>query len=148
MKNVVVFDIDGTLAINDHRRHHLMGEKKDWKSYNATMFEDGLYVDIADLLYTLYDTGSTIILCTGREEVYKDVTIEWLHKCHLGPYVTTMYMRKAKDYRSDAIVKVELLKEIERDFERPRLWFDDRQQVVDAIRAEGIRVLQVQPGDF
>jgi hypothetical protein len=57
-------------------------------------------------------------------------------------------MRAEKDYRKDSIVKVELLEQIRKDFANPWLWVDDRQQVVDAIRGEGIRVLQVAPGDF
>lgn len=148
VRRVVVFDIDGTLADNTHRQHHLMGEKKDWKSYNKNMIEDGLYEDIADLLITLNKADDTIILCTGREEVYKSDTIDWLIKHDLHYKIAAIYMRKEKDYRSDAIVKVELLKQIEFDYDTPWLWLDDRQQVVDAIRAKGIRVLQVQPGDF
>jgi hypothetical protein len=57
-------------------------------------------------------------------------------------------MRSIGDFRKDSIVKVELLQQIIYDYGKPYLWFDDRQQVVDAIRAEGVRVLQVAPGDF
>ena len=145
--NVVVFDIDGTIADNSHRQHHLMGENKDWKSYNATMADDTVNMDIAKLLLTLA-MSNDIILCTGREEVYRDVTWEWLRKKDLARYIANMYMRPEKDYRSDATVKVELLRQIEMAYGTPWLWFDDRNQVVDAIRAEGIRVLQVAPGDF
>ncbi len=59
-----------------------------------------------------------------------------------------LFMRSEKDYRADNIVKVELLAQIREQFGEPYLWFDDRKQVVDAIRAEGVRVLQVAPGDF
>lgn len=148
MSPIVVFDIDGTLANNNHRRHFLEQEKKDWKSYNSLMAEDGLYEDIAELLKTLSNEGNYVILCTGREEVYRKTTWDWLNAKGLRSDVLALYMRAEKDYRSDAIVKVELLREIDEDYGRPWLWFDDRQQVVDAIRADGIRVLQVQPGDF
>jgi len=66
----------------------------------------------------------------------------------LSKYVHDMWMRGEKDYRSDAIVKVELLDDIKGNYGAPFLWFDDRQQVVDAIRAQGIRVMQVAPGNF
>ena len=33
--DIVVFDIDGTIADNTHRQHHLMGDRKNWDSYNA-----------------------------------------------------------------------------------------------------------------
>jgi hypothetical protein len=57
-------------------------------------------------------------------------------------------MRAEKDNRKDSIVKVEFLHDITRDWGWPYLWVDDRQQVVDAIREQGVRVLQVAPGDF
>ena len=59
-----------------------------------------------------------------------------------------LYMRQQGDYRQDSIVKVELLQQIRDKYGNPYLWFDDRQQVVDAIRAAGVKVLQVAPGDF
>jgi hypothetical protein len=65
-----------------------------------------------------------------------------------GVEFNALYMRALKDFRADNIVKVELLADIRREFGEPFLWFDDRKQVVDAIRAEGVRVLQVAPGDF
>jgi hypothetical protein len=65
-----------------------------------------------------------------------------------GVDFNALYMRSHSDHRQDSIVKVELLAQIRKDFGEPYLWFDDRKQVVDAIRAEGVRVLQVAPGDF
>jgi FMN phosphatase YigB (HAD superfamily) len=149
MRKIVVFDIDGTIANNDHRRHFVEQKPKDWKAYNNLMADDGVYLDIVYIMSTLWnDTNNRIILCTGREETYREHTENWLIKVGLFHYINDLYMRKEKDYRSDAIVKVELMKQIEADWGRPQLWFDDRQQVVDAIRAEGIRVLQVQEGNF
>ena len=145
--SVVVFDIDGTIANNEPRRKWLEQSPKDWKRYNEGMAEDGVYHDIVHLMSQLY-YNNKIILCTGREETFREVTEEWLEKNDISEYVDDIYMRPAKDYRSDAIVKVELLKKITYDYASPWLWIDDRQQVVDAIRAEGIRVLQVAPGDF
>ena len=146
--SVVVFDIDGTIANNEHRRKWLEQSPKDWKRYNEGMADDGVYHDIVHLMYQLY-YNNKIILCTGREETFREVTEEWLRKNDISEYVEEIYMRPAKDYRPDSVVKVELLQRIETAFwARPWLWIDDRQQVVDAIRAEGIRVLQVAPGNF
>lgn len=148
MNSAVVFDIDGTIADNSHRKHFVEQKPKDWKAYNALMDRDKPINDIIDILWVLKDAGHTIVLCTGREEVYRQTTMEWLEDQRIADKISDIYMRPEKDYRSDAVVKVELLKQIEKDYGRPYLWFDDRQQVVDAIRAEGIRVLQVAPGNF
>lgn len=145
--STVVFDIDGTLANNDHRRSFVESSPKDWKTYNKKMNKDTLFKDIANLLGTL-SMSNNIVLCTGREEVFRTVTEDWLDKYNLYQDCDALYMRKEKDYRPDSIVKVEMLKQVEAEWSRPWLWFDDRKQVVDAIRAQGIRVLQVQEGNF
>jgi FMN phosphatase YigB (HAD superfamily) len=144
---VIVFDIDGTLANITHRRHWVANKPKNWKAFNAGMVQDTPNEDIVWMLNSLRsDPNNRIVICSGRGSENRAVTEAWL-KEHVGSY-HALYMRDERDYRSDAIVKVELLEQITRDFARPWLWVDDRQQVVDAIRSEGIRVLQVAPGDF
>lgn len=143
---VFVFDIDGTLANNQHRTHWISSYPKNWKACDAAIPYDTPHQDIIWLLDTLVRPDSRIILCTGRSESTRQVTEEWLKKHSV--YWDNLYMRKDGDYRKDSIVKVELLKQITFDYAKPYIWFDDRQQVVDAIRDQGIRVLQVAPGDF
>ena len=87
-----------------------------------------------------------IVLCSGRDSGLRDATEAWLTKHSI--FYNALYMRASGDNRKDSIVKVELLQDIQRDYGWPWLGVDDRQQVVDAIRAQGIRVLQVAPGDF
>ena len=144
---VIVFDIDGTLANITHRRHWVANKPKNWRAFNAGMSQDTPNADIVWMLHTFRSQPDVrIVICSGRGSENRAVTESWLAE-HVGAY-DALYMREEKDYRADSIVKVELLEQIERDFARPWLWVDDRQQVVDAIRAQGIRVLQVAPGDF
>lgn len=146
MGRPIVFDIDGTLADIAHRRHYVASKPKNWKAFNAGMANDLVNYEIRFLLKTFWDLGHTIILCSGRESAMRDVTEEWLFQ-HEIPF-TKLLMRPHGDFRADNFVKVELLAQIRKEFGEPYLWFDDRNQVVDAIRAEGVRVLQVAPGDF
>jgi hypothetical protein len=146
MTKIIVFDIDGTLANVDHRRQFVASRPKNWAAWNAGMKNDTVNEDIVFILDTFLDRGNTIIICSGRGEETREVTEQWLADQEIG--FTKLFMRKAKDYRKDSIVKVELLQQIREQFGEPFLWFDDRMQVVEAIRAEGIRVLQVAPGDF
>lgn len=143
---IVVFDIDGTLANVEHRRQFVASKPKNWPAWNAGMAHDTLHKDIKWLLDTLQSAGNMIVICSGRGEETRAVTEAWLVKHNIS--WQALYMRKEKDYRKDSIVKVELLQQIRKDYGNPYMWVDDRQQVVDAIRAEGIRVLQVAPGDF
>jgi phosphoglycolate phosphatase-like HAD superfamily hydrolase len=142
---VVVFDLDGTLADSSHRMHWVSSKPKNWPACDAAIPQDTVHTDIAWLLDYL-PSDTRIILCTGRSENVREVTEQWLRANDIE--YNALYMRSISDYRQDSIVKVELLKQITHDYGRPYLWFDDRQQVVDALRAEGIRVLQVAPGDF
>lgn len=145
MAKIYVFDIDGTVADNSHRTKWVEQTPKNWAKYNETMAQDKPIKDIIELVRTLSDNGE-IIFCTGREEVYRDITEKWLREADI-PW-SALYMRPKKDYRPDNIVKVELLERIRKFDGEPFMWFDDRDSVVLAIRAEGIRVLQVQPGAF
>lgn len=143
---IVVFDIDGTLANIAHRRHWVASRPKNWKAFNAGMAEDRVHEDVKWVLDTLQAAGNMIVLCSGRGSETRAVTERWLSDN--GFSWQALYMRSEGDYRQDSIVKVELLEEIRRDFGEPYVWFDDRNQVVDAIRAQGVRVMQVAPGDF
>jgi len=146
MAKIIVFDIDGTLANTDHRKKWVATKPKNWAAWNAAMADDALHADIAELAISFHTQGNTVLLCSGRGEETRAVTESWLAQ-HVIPH-RRLYMRRERDYRKDSIIKVELLAQIREDFGEPWLWFDDRQQVVDAIRAEGVRVLQVAPGDF
>lgn len=147
MPKVIVFDIDGTLANVNHRRQYVATKPKNWAAWNAAMVYDTVHDDIVWMLECFRDRHDTrIILCSGRGEETREVTQRWLADNAI--YYDNLYMRSAKDNRKDSIVKVELLKQIINDHDFPFLWVDDRQQVVDAIRNEGVRVLQVAPGDF
>jgi hypothetical protein len=145
MGKVVVFDLDGTLANADHRMHWVSSHPKNWKACDAAIPQDIVHSDIAWILDFL-PLDTRIILCTGRSENVREVTEAWLRDNHIE--YNALYMRPSGDFRKDSVVKVELLQQIINDYGKPYLWFDDRQQVVDALRAQGIRVLQVAPGDF
>ena len=147
MPNVVVFDLDGTICNVNHRRHWVATKPKNWAAWNAGIANDTPNEDIVWMLNRFLDEGNTrIVLCSGRGSEHREVTEKWLKDNKV--YYDALYMRLAKDNRQDSIVKVELLDQIRQWEGEPILWVDDRQQVVDAIRAQGVRVLQVAPGDF
>ena len=146
MSKVIVFDIDGTLANIEHRRAFVATKPKNWKAFNAGIINDTPHEDIVQLAVDLHSIFYKIVLCSGRGEEHRDVTEKQMEA--FGVTFNKLYMRPAKDHRPDYIIKVELLQQIRSEFGEPFLWFDDRNQVVDAIRAEGVRVLQVAPGNF
>ena len=152
-KKIIVFDIDGTLANCEHRRKYvrtdpITGKKsRRWDLFNKEIPNDTVYSDIRWLFQLLAENVEcTMLIATGRNEDDRIATSKWLTDHEI--YYDQLYMRKSGDYRDDAIVKTEILYQIDREYGTPYLWLDDRTKVVNAIRNEGIRVLQVQPGDF
>jgi phosphoglycolate phosphatase-like HAD superfamily hydrolase len=146
MTKVIVFDIDGTLANIEHRRSFVATKPKNWKAFNAGIPNDTPHEDIVDLVHLFWDAGHRVVLCSGRGEESREVTEKQMMA--FGVPYHRLFMRPAGDHRPDDIIKVELLQQIRKDWGNPTYWFDDRTRVVNAIRAEGVRVLQVAPGDF
>jgi hypothetical protein len=152
---IICVDLDGTVANVDHRRQYVATKPKNWAAWNAAMANDTVHHDIkfiidmfrfANVNHPDHEDEIAIIFCSGRGEETREVTERWLKDN--GFTYEQLYMRSEGDYRKDSIVKVELLDQIRKDWGPPFLWFDDRSSVVQAIRAQGVRVLQVADGKF
>lgn len=154
MTNTVFCDIDGTIANNDHRSGFVnraelekVGKKPDWEKYNSLMADDTPKALIISIFLELTVVmNRKAVLLTGREEVYREVTVVWLKKYSV--YYDALYMRAAKDYRPDNIVKKELLMQAMVDGFGPWVFLDDRNSVVKMWRDEGYTCLQVAEGNF
>ena len=135
----VIFDIDGTLANIDHRKHFILDRETNWQKFFDEAINDGVYADVAALADTLHNCKFPILLVSGRPDSHRTITEEWLRNNFIEH--EELHMRKAGDYRQDSVVKKEILAGLR---ERYHIWFvvDDRQQVVDMWRAEGLTCLQ------
>lgn len=144
MKNIVVFDIDGTLADIDHRQIHVKEEPKDWPAFWKGMEKDIPHKPVIELCNTMYNAGKTIYLCTGRLEKYREITEEWMQKN--GVFYHVLLMTKDDDFRGDIYSKIEMLEFIGKD----NILFvvDDRKRCVDMWRDHDVLCLQPQDGDF
>lgn len=145
MKKAIICDLDGTLCDVSHRRHFVSDGRKDYDKFNAACVDDPCIDPIRLLINAMSDRWYDIILCSGRGNEWRHETEKWLSDFDIS--YDKLHMRAEKDYRSDVIVKREMLREIEKDYE---ILFvvDDRQSVVDMWREEGLTCLQAAPGDF
>lgn len=135
---VWVFDIDGTLA-----------HKCDRDIYDLTKVKDD-FIDnnVASLFEQLYLSGEKIIICSGREETSRVETLNWIKdKLAFDFSDKDLLMRSKGDFRPDWIVKEELWREIAKNHYICGL-IDDRNQVVRRARAIGLKVFQVEYGNF
>lgn len=132
----IIFDIDGTIASNEHRQRWVRQKPKNWQAYNSQMARDNPIEPAIAVLCSL-KLIYKILICSGREDVYRTVTEKWL-KEHGIPY-DELHMRKEKDYRDDCIIKKEILKILLPKYDITAV-FDDRTKVVDMWRENGLYV--------
>ena len=143
-----IFDIDGTLADLKHRRHFVERPgKKDWDAFFDACDGDEPIAHVISLANTLHIAGFAIVYVTGRPERLRMPTVSWLYHIAKSPW-GPIYMRKDGDYRDDAIVKMELLRDVKRAGYVPLMAFDDRNKVVRMWRENGVPCCQVAEGDF
>jgi hypothetical protein len=145
----IIFDVDGTLMNISHRRHHLEGSPKNWVDFRRDAVDDTPNLDVFAIALALRQDGHQIIVASGRMESERDLTKAQLH---LGGLVfispVLIQLRADGDHRDDTVVKREMLAEMRKAGLDPKLAFDDRSRVIDMWRAEGLRAVQVAPGDF
>ena len=143
-EEIVIFDIDGTLADISARVQHVRRTPKDWAAFFEGMAEDEAVRSMVRLCNLLHATGVRIILCSGRNEAHRAETVAWLAR--EGVNYHELRLRPDGDFRSDVVVKREML----RGIDKARVLFvvEDRSRVVEMWRAEGLVCLQCAPGEF
>lgn len=147
VKNLIIFDLDGTLADVNHRRKFLEQSKPDWDAFYAHMADDVPNENIVALYKSLWKQDQyEVLIVTGRHERFRALTMNWFKKYDI-PY-SKILMRGDKDFRPDHEVKQDMLNLLLADGKKILFTVDDRQQVVDMWRRNGITCLQCDYGDF
>lgn len=86
MKPLYIFDLDGTLALIEHRRHHLEAtDREKWRRFYADCDRDQPNEAVISVLDCLRRTGADCWIFSGRSDEVRDKTITWL-----GKYTTFM----------------------------------------------------------
>jgi predicted kinase len=143
----VLCDLDGTVALFCQR--HGCGCGLNHRSpYNAaTAHLDTPNAPVLLLLESLLCAAAPdIIFMSGREDLYRRQTVDFLEK-HFGHHYE-LHMRKGGDSRKDAVVKAELFDAHVRGKFNVHFVLDDRNQVVELWRSLGLTCLQVAEGNF
>ena len=105
MKNIILCDIDGTVANNDHRQHFLEG-KKDWDGFFDALDKDKPIFLIINKIIRENEYGKNIIFLTGRPERYRKTTRDWLIKYF--NFEIRLLMRNDNDRRGKLDIKKEI----------------------------------------
>ena len=146
---IVIFDLDGTLALIDDRRDLATKDngKFDWDVF---FNPDNINLDlpnqpVIDMANLLHKQGFRIFILSGRSDVTHQATVNWLNDN--GVWWDHLVMRPQNQlYLPDNDLKQGWLDSIGKD--NVAMVFDDRQQVVDMWRKNGLTTFQVADGDF
>jgi len=141
-----IFDIDGTIANIEHRRHWVRSKPKNWVAFNKAMKDDVPFEPVVRIVRNLAMCGNRIVLCSGRHDTHYKETGLWMKDVAMIHF-DALYMRKEKDNRSDDIVKSELLDRILADGYKPLAVFDDRKRVKRMWVSRGLFVFDVNQND-
>ena len=146
---IVIFDLDGTLALIDDRRDLATKDngKFDWDVF---FNPDNINLDlpnqpVINMANMLHKQGFRIFILSGRSDVTHQATVNWLNDN--GVWWDHLVMRPQNHlYMPDNDLKQMRLDNIGVD--NVAMVFDDRQQVVDMWRKNGLTTFQVADGDF
>jgi phosphoserine phosphatase len=144
--DIVIFDLDGTLALIDHRRHFVESEPKDWRAFYAACPDDSLNEPVAAAFHAHQNAGCAVWIVSGRSDEVLPETYRWL-KRH-GLYADRIFMRVAKNHEPDVKLKRAWLRSGAIPKEKVLAVYDDRDSVVAMWREEGLTCFQVAPGAF
>ena len=153
MNKTVIFDLDGTLADITLRRTLAIDStdgKMDWDVFfdPKNIGLDQPNTPVITMAQLLHSQGYKIVILSGRSARTQDVTLDWLNK-HNVPF-DDIHMRptdKKSHFLPDNVLKQNWLFTVLKDDDIFAV-FDDRQQVVDMWRDNGLTVFQVADGDF
>ena len=143
----VVFDLDGTIALNAHREHLIRA--KDYDAYYAACVNDTPCAPVIHALHAHAKAGHRVEIWSARSAQVRTETITWLqHHIWLDLSDRLTRMRPIGDHRPDVVLKREWLREARANGGAPDLVYDDRDSVVAMWREEGVACFQVAPGPF
>ena len=76
---MIIFDIDDTLSIVGDRQKYLKREPKDWDRFFMNCHKDKPNWPIVNLCRILQLSGIPVIFVTGRAEISRTKTQQWLN---------------------------------------------------------------------
>lgn len=142
MKDIIVVDLDGTLANIDHRLHFIKREKPDWDGFFKACVNDTPNDWCVKLIQAMDIVTYEVWIVSARSRTVEPETRKWILNA-LGPTCTPFIemLRAEGDYTPDDELKIKWLNE---SGLKDRILFvvDDRQRVVDMWRKEGLVCLQ------
>ncbi len=151
-KSVIIFDLDGTLALIDKRRKLATKEndKLDWEVFHHP---DNIKLDepnwpVIEIARLFKKAGYYIFIFSGRSDITEDETKHWLQLYQVPYDRLIMRPHKTLNFVPDEKLKKKFIDDAPFSLDQVYCVFDDRQKVVDMWRSLGLTVFQVAEGNF
>lgn len=107
MQKAIIIELDGVLCDNNHRKHFISGGKKDFLTYQQNLIYDEPNNWVLSIVKNL-NKNIHIIFITGRNEAFRDLTIEWFRLFGIDKLDYSLNMRNDGDFRKYTEVKEEI----------------------------------------
>lgn len=133
--DAIIVDVDGTIALRRNRGPY------EWHKVG----NDAPNKPIVRLVGTLYEMGYALLIVTCRDGRFESLTTQWLYDYQI-PF-DRCYSKPADSDDTDVVVKARIYEDIKEEF-NVQYVFDDRQEVVEMWRNNGLTCLQVADGYF
>lgn len=143
MQELIIFDLDGTLALTHHRDHFIQDRKKNWRAFFAACIDDKPNLPVIAMFNALKTQGYRLEIWSGRSDEVRKETENWLKEFQIFP--DKLQMRPKDDFTPDHLLKEQWLKNSPM---KPFIIFDDRNKVVNMWRKNNVPCFQVAEGDF
>ena len=143
-----VIDMDGTLCNAKHREH--LAQAKCWDEFHAGLADDEPNQDVLYFLQMLMKQEHSFIFLTGRNEAYRNQTVQWLIKHDV--YADDLLMRPDGNFQPDAEIKPYLLRQwldyAGSDSTSVVAILEDRDKMVECWRNLGYACWQVRVSGY
>ena len=151
MKNTIIFDLDGTLALIDKRRDlsRKPNGKIDFKILHdpSNIYLDKPNLPVIRMAQLFAQDGFNIVIFSGRSDKTKFTTKSWLTHNRVPFHKLVMRPHKTMILVPDEVLKKDMLDK-HLDINDIFMVVDDRQKVVDMWRSLGLICFQVADGNF
>ena len=138
MRDAVIADLDGTLCDVSSILHHVEGEERDYAAFHAASADCPPHSAVVEAVRSAHDAGQAVLVVTGREFVWRDLSLDWL-VAHEIP-CDELVMRIVGDYRPDDVIKAEMLDQLEADGWNVTEAWEDSDDIIALWESRGITV--------
>ena len=151
MKNTIIFDLDGTLALIDKRRE--LSTKPNGKIDFDKLHDPSLIKHdkpnwpVIKMAQLFAEQGFKIVIFSGRSDKTILTTRSWLTHNRVPFHKLVMRPHKTMNFVPDEVLKKDMLDK-HLDINDIFMVVDDRQKVVDMWRSLGLICLQAAEGNF